>query len=91
MKSEHIDCLASIDGTENIYLRVNIDGRKTQFSWSVDNEKYETIGPVFDISKLSDEYSQYGEFTGTFIGITCADRLLHNKTADFDFFDYREM
>ncbi len=30
----------------------------------------------------------FGEFTGTFVGITCGDRMLHKKTADFDFFEY---
>ncbi len=32
--------------------------------------------------------SQFGEFTGAFVGITCGDRMMHRHTADFDFFDY---
>ena len=39
-------------------------------------------------TKFSDEYSEFGEFTGTFVGITCGDRMLHQHTADFDFFEY---
>ncbi|HBH3050626.1 TPA: hypothetical protein KSK11_002835, partial [Clostridioides difficile] len=27
-------------------------------------------------------------FTGTFIGLTCADRVKHKHYADFDFFEY---
>lgn len=34
----------------------------------------------------SDEYCKYGEFTGTFVGLTCADRVKHRHYADFDFF-----
>ena len=74
---------------KDIYLRVSIRGRDVKFSWSVDGEDYADIGPVFDISRLSDEYSEYGEFTGTFVGITCGDRMMHKHTADFDFFDYQ--
>lgn len=69
-------------------MRANIHGRDLQFLWSLDGEVYMDIGPVFDISKLSDEYSDYGEFTGTFVGITCSDRMMHKHTADFDFFNY---
>ena len=29
-----------------------------------------------------------GEFTGTMVGIAVTDAALHEKTADFDFFDY---
>ena len=31
---------------------------------------------------------QNGEFTGTMVGITCADRVKHKHYADFDFFEY---
>ena len=78
-----------VEDGKDIYLRVRIRGRDVQFSWSVDGEDYADIGPVFDISRLSDEYSEYGEFTGTFVGITCGDRMMHRHTADFDFFDYQ--
>ncbi len=78
-----------VEDGKDIYMRVSIRGRDVQFSWSVDGEEYAHIGPVFDISRLSDEYSEYGEFTGTFVGITCGDRMMHKHTADFDFFDYQ--
>lgn len=71
-----------------IYFRLKINGRSSYFEWSYDGEGYERIGKVFDTTKFSDEYCKYGEFTGTFIGITCADRVLHKHYADFDFFDY---
>lgn len=48
-------------------------------------KNYQRIGKVFDTTKFSDEYCKYGEFTGTFIGLTCADRVKHKHYADFDF------
>lgn len=49
---------------------------------------YKKVGKVFDTTKFSDEYCQFGEFTGTMVGITCADRVKHKQCADFDFFEY---
>ena len=73
-----------------MWFRLRIDGRKSRFSWSQDGERWQLIGPVFDTSEFSDEFSEYGEFTGTFVGLTCADRVLHRKCADFDYFRYHE-
>ncbi|EGT3953802.1 glycoside hydrolase family 43 protein [Clostridioides difficile] len=71
-----------------IYLRLYIKGRKSYFEWSYDEKNYQRIGKVFDTTKFSDEYCKYGEFTGTFVGLTCADRVKHKHYADFDFFEY---
>ncbi|HBG1252471.1 TPA: glycoside hydrolase family 43 protein [Clostridioides difficile] len=71
-----------------IYLRLYIQGRKSYFEWSYDEKNYQRIGKVFDTTRFSDEYCKYGEFTGTFIGLTCADRVKHKHYADFDFFEY---
>lgn len=75
---------------EPVYFRLRIKGRESQFSWSEDGGNWTDIGPVFDTSEFSDEYSEYGEFTGCFVGMTCADRVRHIKCADFDFFTYRD-
>lgn len=71
-----------------VYLRLKVEGRQSYFEWSYDGENYKKIGKVFDTTKFSDEYCKYGEFTGTFVGLTCADRVLHKHYADFDFFNY---
>lgn len=78
-----------VEDGKDIWMRIEINGRNAQFKWSLDGKEYLSIGPCFDISKLSDEYSEFGEFTGTFVGITCGDRMMHKHTADFDFFDYQ--
>lgn len=57
------------------------------------NERYGQglyIGRIFDTTKFSDEYCKYDEFTGTMVGITCADRVKYKHYADFDFFEYIE-
>ncbi|MBQ8161801.1 MAG: hypothetical protein IJ083_13800 [Clostridia bacterium] len=70
-----------------LYLRLTIDGRQCSLSWSCDGGEYQGIGPVFDTSEFSDEYCKFGEFTGTMVGITCADRMFHRHYADFDFLE----
>lgn len=72
-----------------IYMKLDIKGRESYFSWSYDGTDYERIGTVFDTTKFSDEFCKYGEFTGTMVGLTCADRVSHKHYADFDFFAYQ--
>ncbi len=89
-KTEYTDARRAVaDGP--LWLRLRVKGRESRFSWSADGEQWEEIGPAFDTSEFSDEYSQYGEFTGCFVGLTCADRVQHKKYADFDFFSYRDL
>ena len=86
-KTEFINTRVKVDDSP-IYFRLKINGRSSYFEWSYNGENYERIGKVFDTTKFSDEYCKYGEFTGTFVGLTCADRVLHKHYADFDFFSY---
>ena len=71
-----------------VYLRLYIEGQESWFEWSYDGNSYQKIGKTFDTSKFSDEYCEYGEFTGTMVGLTCADRVKHEHFADFDFLEY---
>lgn len=89
-KTEFLNTRLPVKDRAEIWMRLRIDGRSSWFEWSSDGEAYERIGQVFETSKFSDEYCKYGEFTGTMVGITCVDRVLHRKTADFDFFEYIE-
>lgn len=88
-KTEFLDSRIPVDDVP-VDLRLNIQGRDSRFEWSYDGEQYERIRQVFDTSKFSDEYCEYGEFTGTMVGITCANRVLHRQYADFDFFEHIE-
>ena len=87
-KREHPEARTPVEDGRDLFLRVMLDGRDVRFSWTYEGEAYREIGPVLDLSHLSDEYSDYGEFTGTMIGLACGDRMLHERTADFDFFTY---
>ena len=89
VKTEFHDTRTYVETGKYIWMRIEIDGRRSQFSWSLDGKEYSVIGPAFDTTKFSDEYSEFGEFTGTFVGITCGDRMMHSHTADFDFFSYQ--
>ena len=74
----------------DVWLRLTIDGRVTRFSWSADSAAWHEIGPEFATWHLSDEYSRFGEFTGTMFGVACVDAMRHSVCADFDYLDYRE-
>ena len=87
-KTEFVNTRIPVDDVP-IYCRLVITGRHSQFYWSDDGETYTKIGIPFDTTKFSDEYCKYGEFTGTMVGITCADRVKHQNYADFDFFEYK--
>lgn len=89
-RTEYLDTRTPVKDVP-VYLRLRIENRKTFFEWSYDGEQYFRIGKEFDTTKFSDEYCKYGEFTGTFVGMTCADRMLHQHFADFDFFEYEDI
>lgn len=89
VKTEFHNTRTYVETGKYIWMRIEINGRRSQFSWSLDGKEYSVIGPAFDTTKFSDEYSEFGEFTGTFVGITCGDRMMHSHTADFDFFSYQ--
>lgn len=87
-RTEMLDTRVAVND-DPIYFRLKIEGRKFHFEWSYDGEVYMPIGGDFETSRFSDEYCKYGEFTGTFVGLTCADRAMHKHYADFDFFEYK--
>lgn len=86
-KTELLNSRIPVDDVP-IYLRLYIEGRESWFEWSYDGTSYQKIGKTFDTTKFSDEYCEYGEFTGTMVGLTCADRVKHEHCADFDFLEY---
>ena len=88
IRSEFLEERTPVTG-DFVWLRLYIEERECWFEWSGDGEAYQKIGPKFDTSLFSDEYCKYGEFTGTMVGLTCADRVRHRHYADFDFFEYK--
>jgi xylan 1,4-beta-xylosidase len=80
----------NIDGWERIYLKVTFDYETLQFAYSQDGETWKNIGPVYDATKLSDDYGPES-FTGAFIGLCVQDLSGQRKHADFDWFEYIEL
>lgn len=73
-----------------IFLKVEVNGDKLQFFYSLKDEKhYQCIGESVDCSFLSDEACNQGWFTGAMVGICCQDLTGFGKYADFDFFEYQ--
>jgi xylan 1,4-beta-xylosidase len=90
-RSEHRDCRVPIPGKDQVFLKVVMRGKDLTFHYSLDGLEWTGIGPVFDASKLSDEYCANGQFTGAFVGITAQDFDRRRSHADFDYFSYLEL
>ena len=88
VRTVYEDERVAVDTEHPVWLRLTLEGRRCWFTWSLDGADWRRIGPDFDLTKYSDEYCKYGEFTGTMVGLTCADRIRHEMYADFDFFEY---
>lgn len=75
-----------------IHLRVEIDFERLYFAYRVDDDEWVWLPEQFDASILSDEASAPGlaNFTGAFVGMCCQDLAGTSRTADFDYFEYRE-
>ena len=76
-----------------IHLRAEVDYERLRFAFRLEGDADWTWLPEqFDASILSDEASAPGlpNFTGAFVGVACQDTSGRRKTADFDWFDYRE-
>jgi xylan 1,4-beta-xylosidase len=80
-----------INDWKQIFLRAEVDFQRLQFSASPDGKNWQTVGPVLDASKLSDDYGQGLHFTGAMVGLCAQDVGGTRATADFDYFDYKPM
>jgi xylan 1,4-beta-xylosidase len=78
---------------EKCYLKATVNQADLQLFYSLNGSDWHPVGPVLDISKLSDEYcTQHGDwgFTGAFVGVCAQDLSGERKHADFAYFEYRE-
>jgi len=77
----------TIDDWQKIYLRANINAADLQFRASPNGQDWQPIGPILDMSKLSDDYNTGPlRFTGTMVGLCAQDFRGTRLTADFDYF-----
>jgi len=73
-------------------LRVEVDDERLWFAWRQGDGPWQRLAQTFDASILSDEAAPPGtaNFTGAFVGMAAQDMAGTGKTADFDYFTYRE-
>jgi xylan 1,4-beta-xylosidase len=89
---ELADSQMAVDGWPRCYLRAEIDHEKLQFSASPDGIAWQTIGPVLDATRLSDDYGKnILHFTGAFIGLCAQDLAGTRACADFDYFELKTL
>jgi xylan 1,4-beta-xylosidase len=75
-----------------IALKCNTNDKIITFQYKdASTPSWINIDLQFDTTKYSDEYSQFGEFTGTFCGIFTMDSNKREKTATFDYFQYNDL
>jgi xylan 1,4-beta-xylosidase len=75
-----------------VELRVEIDFERLYFAYRIAGEVWQKLPDLFDASVLSDEAAAPGtpNFTGAFVGVCCQDLAGTRRSADFDYFIYRE-
>lgn len=81
---------------EPIVLKCKIFDDSIKFSYSYDDQSWNSIDFSFPTYKLSDDYGNFGSlahaaFTGAFVGMYCIDNLGCRLPADFEFFKYEEL
>jgi len=73
-----------------VWLRAEITTDTLQFLYSLDDEEFARLGSKLDMTALSDEASEFGEFTGAFVGMFAQDSHTREAWAEFDYFEYSE-
>lgn len=84
-------CKTPLTFKSAIDLKCIVQGKKLSFYYkSKESSNWIMMDKVFDTYKLSDEYSNYGEFTGTFCGIFASDSNKRDSYATFHYFNYND-
>jgi xylan 1,4-beta-xylosidase len=76
-----------VGDAKQIWLGLSVRGQNGFFRYSLDGKHWNTLRPMLDAAKVSDEYFREG-FTGAFVGMFCIDTACYAATADFSYFDY---
>lgn len=78
------------------YVYFKSENRKESYTYyySFDSENWLSTGVTLDAAILSDDYvvREYGGFfTGAYVGLAAVDYSGYDSTAEFDYFDYKEL
>ncbi len=82
------------DGTEYVYFKSENRKETYTYYYSFDGETWHATGVVLDAAVLSDDYivREYGGFfTGAYVGLAAVDYSGYGSTAEFEYFDYKEL
>ena len=80
-----------INDWTRVFLRAEIHRGELQFSASPDGKTWQKIGPVLDMTKISDDYGSTLRFTGAMVGICAQDLGGTYQPADFDYFELKDL
>jgi len=72
-----------------LHLGLDVDGAALTMRWSADGSTWQRIGPLYDASRLSDEFRSDGHFTGTVVGVHAVDLMDRTFLSDWRGFAYR--
>lgn len=88
------DAIQIPDDVKDVWLRTKVRTQSYTYEYSFDGETWHEIPIVLDAAVLSDDYvlqTYGGFFTGAFVGLAAVDYSGYDKTASFDYFDYKEL
>ena len=77
-----------------VWMRTKVRTEYYSYEYSFVGEHFTEIPVRLDARILSDDYvvQRYGGFfTGAFVGLACVDLSGYGLTAEFDYFDYKEL
>lgn len=81
-------------GTEWVRFKTEVRKESYTYLYAFDDGDWIETGITLDAAVLSDDYvvREYGGFfTGAYVGLAAVDYSGYDSTAEFDFFDYKEL
>lgn len=81
-------------GTEYVWFKTKVRKQSYTYEYSFDGSEWHEIPVELDAAILSDDYvlqTYGGFFTGAFVGLAAVDYAGYGQTAEFDYFDYKEL
>ena len=83
------------DDVKTVYFKVEVRHDFYQYLYSFDGVNFTAIDYKFKSGDLSDDHIERNGgrtfFTGAFVGMTCIDMQGTHKSADFDYFSYKDL
>ena len=92
VQSDAFSAAVAIPSGVAVELRAEVDFERLYFAYRVAGGEWLRLPGPLDASILSDEAAAPGtpNFTGAFVGVCCQDLSGAGRSADFDYFVYRE-